>query len=148
MLRCIADFPILEQREICFKHTESMALLFKLCLSGNGRFCRWRYGVVKDQGEVCRQFSGGLYVAQAINPCGEVNDIACDVAAEAVEVGVVELETGCAVIVKRTADHGAPVKSKAVVLGCLFHGDLGFDGFKQFQNFLFLTSFYSPAGRA
>ena len=148
MLRRIAGFPILEQREIRFKHTERMTLLFKLCLFGNGRIAWCGYGVVKGQREVSRQLPDSLDIAQAINPCGEVNDVACGVAAEAVEVGVVELETGCAVVVKWTADHGAPVGSKAAVLGCLFHSDLRFDGFKRFQKFLFLTSLYLPAGRA
>ena len=86
-----------------------------------------RLGLVRVNPEVIHQLLRRVIAAQVEQLCHKVDHVTSCPAAEAVEVILVQLHAGCAVIVEWTADHVATFYFQSIVFGSLFYGNCHLD---------------------
>ena len=117
-MQIIAQYPLTMQRLI----------LERLCqrIFRFPQRCRSR-GLVRVNPKVIRQLFRCVIVAQIEQLCHKVDHVTSCPAPEAIEVILIQLHTGCTVIVEGTADHVATIYSQSVVFGSLFHGNCHLD---------------------
>lgn len=127
-LRRTMRLPVLQDLQVIPQHTEAAAFQLRLRLAAlQFRQNGW---LLLDNAEVCRQLLGGLCRWEVKKLRSQCDNIAVRSAAEAVEVLLVQLHAGRAVIVEGTADHVPLPNRQSVPLRCHARSDGGFHGFK------------------
>ena len=117
-MQIIAQYPLTMQRLILERLCQRIFRLSQRCRS---------WGLVRVDSKVIRQLLRRVIAAQVEQPCHKVDHIAVGPAAEAVEVILIQLHTGCMVGVEGAADHVATVYFQSVVFGSLFYGNSHLD---------------------
>ena len=127
-LRCTICLPVPQNLQVIPQHAEAAA--FQLRLQFAALQLRQNGRLLPGDAEICRQLFRRVIAAQAEQPCRKVDHIASCPAAEAVEVILVQLRAGRAVIVKRAADHVPLPDRQSVPLRRHARMNGGLHGFK------------------
>jgi hypothetical protein len=77
--------------------------------------------------KICSQLFCGMVLADLKQPGSEINHVSGSVAAEAVIVILIQLQTGRVILVEGTTSHAVSGYGQAIVFGSLLHRDSLFD---------------------